>query len=333
MRKTLPLFAIAILLFGCETQWVKNQNRGNALGTTYSILYISEELLDFQKEIDSVFQVINQSLSTYIPTSDISKINDGDSTIVVDHMFQEVFEISSKVHKVSNAYFDPTVGVLADAWGFGPGKQLALDSLRVDSLLDYVGWDKVKLMENHTIKKHHPSVRFDFNAVAKGYAIDRVGALLDAQGIENYLVEVGGEVLTKGTNLVSGKKWTVGIDDPQAEVGRKLKLMVALEDQAMASSGNYRKFRVDPETGEKYVHTIDPKTGYTKNSYVLATSVVADTCAEADAFATAFMAMDLSDSKEVLENQAQLEGYIIYLDEEGNVQEYMTEGFKKLIVR
>ncbi|UII80608.1 FAD:protein FMN transferase [Flagellimonas sp. CMM7] len=320
------------LLFGCNTNtWIKNQIAGNALGTTYSIIYISDKEENYRQEIDSVFQVINQSLSTYIPTSDISKINNGDSTITVDHMFQEVFKTSSMVYEASNGYFDPTIGVLANAWGFGPGEQLKLDSLKVDSLLKYVGWDKVKLNHDGTITKNHPELRFDFNAVAKGYTIDRLGALLNAKGLENYLVELGGEVITKGQNRISGKQWSVGIDDPQVEVGRQLKQIIVLEDKAMASSGNYRKFRIDPETGKKYVHTINPKTGYTKNSKVLATSVVASSCAEADAYATAFMAMDLEDSKSLLTNQNNLEAYIIYLDESGETLEFMTPGFKSLI--
>ncbi|MHA7863818.1 FAD:protein FMN transferase [Flagellimonas marinaquae] len=321
-----------LFLAGCTPKaHVKNQSWGNALGTTYSIIYIADEELDYQQEIDSVFQVLNQSMSTYIPTSDISKINAGDSTIQVDDMFREVFEVSSEVYKASNGYFDPTIGVLVNAWGFGPGEQMQLDSLRVDSLLQYVGWDKVKLNANNTITKAHPSIRFDFNAVAKGYAIDRLGAMLDQKGIDNYLVEVGGEVLAKGTNLVSGKQWTVGIDDPQVETGRQLKQIVSLKDVAMASSGNYRKFRVDPETGEKFVHTINPKTGYTKNSNVLATSVVAKTCAVADAYATTFMALDLEDSKAVLEGHDELEAYIIYLDSNGVTQEYFTPGFEALV--
>lgn len=332
MMKKAFLLGAALLFLGCgKGQWTKNQNWGNALGTTYSIIYISDRELDYQQDIDSVFQVVNQSMSTYIPTSDISKINAGDSTIVVDDMFREVFDISNKVHKASNGYFDPTVGVLANAWGFGPGEQMELDSLRVDSLLAYVGWDKVAINKDNTIFKAHPAIRFDFNAVAKGYAIDRLGAMLDAKGIKNYLVEVGGEVLAKGTNLVSEKQWTVGIDDPQVEEGRQLKQIVSLKDRAMASSGNYRKFRVDPETGKKYVHTINPKTGYTKSSNVLATSVVANTCALADAFATTFMAMDLEESQKLLGEHEELEAYIIYLDEEGNTTEFMTPGFKVLV--
>jgi thiamine biosynthesis lipoprotein len=332
MLKNALLLTVAILLLGCNSPtWVKNLNSGGALGTSYSIIYISDETLDYQKEIDSVFQAVNQSMSTYVPTSDISKINEGDSTVVVDDMFKEVFAISSNVHQASNGYFDPTIGVLANAWGFGPGEQIELDSLKVDSLLNYVGWEKVQLNSDNTITKANSAIRFDFNAVAKGYAIDRLGALLDAKGIDNYLVEVGGEVLAKGTNLVSGKQWTVGIDDPQVETGRQLKLIVTLEDKAMASSGNYRKFRIDSETGEKYVHTINPKTGYTQNSYVLATSVVANTCAVADAYATTFMAMDLEESKKVLAEHTELEAYIIYLDENGDTKEFMTSGFETFV--
>jgi len=332
MKSKILFLGLVVLFFNCAPkETVKNQTWGNALGTTYSIIYIADEELDYQQEIDSVFQVLNQSMSTYIPSSDISKINEGDSTIVVDDMFKEVFDVSSKVHEASNGYFDPTIGVLANAWGFGPGEQIELDSLRVDSLLGYVGWEKVQLNQDNTITKAHPSIRFDFNAVAKGYAIDRLGVLLDEKGIKNYLVEVGGEVLAKGTNIDSGKRWTVGIDDPQTETGRQLKQIVSLKDVAMASSGNYRKFRVDPETGEKYVHTINPKTGYTKNSSVLATSVVAKTCAVADAYATTFMAMDLEDSKGVLQNHDELEAYIIYLDENGETQEFFTPGFEALI--
>lgn len=326
-------FFLFILFLGCKesTTWVKNQNIGNALGTTYSVIYLSDNTLDFQKEIDSVFKAVNQSMSTYIPSSDISRINSGDTTVIVDHMFKDVFELSQKVYKSTNGYFDPTVGPLVNAWGFGPGKQLTLDSTKVDSLLRYVGFDKVSLTIDNQIKKASSEIFFDFNAIAKGYAIDRLGAMLNEKGVKNYLVEVGGEVLTKGINQLSGNKWSVGIDDPQVEIGRELKSIVELENMAMASSGNYRKFRINPETGEKYVHTIDPKTGYTKNSKILAASVIAQDCASADAYATAFMAMALEESKKLLGNEDGLEAYIIFLDDNGAAQEFMTDGFRKMV--
>ncbi|MGB5818296.1 MAG: FAD:protein FMN transferase [Saonia sp.] len=311
----------------------KNIHRGGALGTTYNITYLSDMKLDYQQEIDSVFRVINQSLSTYIPNSDISRINKGDSTVVIDRMFREVFELSSAVHNATMGYFDPTVGTLVNAWGFGPEKQIQLDSAKVDSLLDYVGFEKVAITESNTIKKSDPNVYFDFNAVAKGYAIDRLAVLLDQKGIHNYLIEVGGEIVAKGENTISKKPWVVGIDDPQIVEGRKTKLLLYLKDNALASSGNYRKFRIDTITGKKYVHTINPKTGFTKNSNVLGTTVIANTCAKADAYATAFMAMDLDDSIKLLVQQNELEAYIIFLDQNGETQEFMTNGFKSLVLK
>ncbi len=334
MTMRVSLLGILFLLVGCIKQGpiIKNQTIGNALGTTYSIIYLSEEELDFQTEIDSVFKVVNQSMSTYIPNSDISRINRGEN-LTVDWMFEEVFNLSKKINIESNGYFDPTVGTLVNAWGFGPGEQIELDSTKVDSLLQYVCLDKVQLTSDGEIKKESPEIFFDFNAVAKGYAIDRLGAMLNKKGIENYLVEVGGEVLTKGENLISEKPWTVGIDDPQVEFGRQLKKVVSLKNRALASSGNYRKFRIDSITGEKYVHTIDPKSGFTKNSKVLAASVVADNCATADAYATTFMAMDLEDSKILLKKHKELEAYIIYLGKEGETLEFMTDGFQALTNR
>lgn len=329
----LLVFGMAVLLGACqpEGEWIRNVAVGPALGTSYSIIYLAREPVDLQSEIDSVFAVVNQSMSTYIPESDISKINEGDTTISVDHMFREVFELSKEVYASTDGYFDPTVGVLVDAWGFGPGQQIEMDSSRVDSLLEYVGFLKVKMTADSRIVKSQPEIRFDFNAIAKGYAIDRLGQILEKKEIKHYLIEVGGELLAKGKNQQKKKRWIVGIDDPQVTEGRRLKQTIYLENSAMASSGNYRKFRVDSITGAKYVHTIDPKTGYTKNSNVLSTSVISQSCARADAFATAFMAMDLEASKKVLADESGLDAYIIYLDKNGETREYMTKGFEELL--
>jgi thiamine biosynthesis lipoprotein len=288
--------------------------------------------LDFQKGIDSVFAAVNRSLSTYIPSSDISKINCGDSTLTVDAMFRDVFELSKEVCKKTGGYFDPTVGVLVDAWGFGPGEPMELDSTRIDSLLNYVGFDKVKLSEENTIKKSNPDIHLDFNAIAKGYSIDRLARFMDTKQIQDYLLEVGGEVVAKGTNRIKEKPWVVGIDDPQMGQTRELKTLIYLKDRALASSGNYRKFRTDSLTGKKYVHTVDPKTGFTKNANTLGATILADTCAKADAYATAFMAMDLDDALKLLTAQRELDAYIVYLDEQGETQEFMTAGFQSLIV-
>ncbi len=326
----------ACILFSCTQPhevFIQNQNSGGALGTSYNIIYQSEKELDFQSEIDSVFSVVNKSLSTYIPDSDISRINDGDSMVVVDKMFKDVFNLSKEIHQKTEGYFDPTVGVLVNAWGFGPGEQLQLDSTLVDSLLSFVGFDKVSLTDANTIQKKNPAIRFDFNAIAKGYAIDRLAVLMDKKGIQNYLIEVGGEIVAKGENRIKKKPWATGIEDPQAEQGRGLKIIINLKDRALASSGNYRKFRIDSIKGEKYVHTVDPKTGFTKNSKTLGANVLAKTCAEADAYATAFMAMELNKVLDLLATQKELEAYIVYLDENGDTQEFMTEGFSAVVVK
>lgn len=323
---------VGYLFFSCapkEPKTFKNQIIGAALGTSYSIIYLAEKELDYQKEIDSVFGAVNKSMSTYIPDSDISKINQGDSTLVVDQMFQEVFRLSKDIYEKTDGYFDPTVGTLVNAWGFGPGQQIVMDSTRVDSLMNYVGFDKVTLTATNAIRKTNINIHFDFNAIAKGYAIDRLAALMNKKGIENYLLEVGGEVVAKGENRANQRPWGVAVQDPEVEGTR---ISIHLKDRAMASSGNYRKFRVDSVSGNTYVHTIDPKTGFTKNGITLGVNILAATCAEADAYATAFMAMDINDALEFLRNQKSLDAYIIYVNEKGETEEFMTEGFKKKVI-
>ncbi|WP_394975062.1 FAD:protein FMN transferase [uncultured Croceitalea sp.] len=328
-------YVLALIFIGCDKKpsLVKNQNIGSTFGTSYAIQYITDKELDFQRKIDSVFTVFNKSMSTYILDSDISKINRGDTTIVVDQMFRDVYFQSQVINYETDGYFDPTVGVLVDVWGFGSEQSIMqLDSTKIDSLMQYVGWKHVGLTRDFRITKSKPQIQFDFNAIAKGYAIDRLARMLDKHQIENYLIEVGGEVLAKGTNLISGKPWTVGIDKPNNFMKRGSAAVVELKDKALASSGNYRKFRIDPETGEKYVHTINPKTGYTKNSNVLSATVVANSCIQADGYATAFMAMDLKDSKTLLElKKKELDAFIIYLDEKGAMKNFMTLGFEAML--
>ncbi|NND16679.1 MAG: FAD:protein FMN transferase [Eudoraea sp.] len=326
---------ILLTVISCQEKGdpVLHQYPGAALGTSYSVLFFTDEEMDVQQDIDSVFDQINASMSTYIPESDISRINAGDSTIKVDAMFKEVLNLSKRIHSETGGYFDPTVGVLVNAWGFGPGEMQQLDSIKVDSLLRFVGMNKVGIRTDRTIEFSIKGIQIDFNAIAKGYAIDQLGILLEDKGITDFLVEVGGEVVTRGINQSKQKEWTVGIDDPQVEFGRRLKLAIRLKDRAMASSGNYRKFRVDSITGKKYVHTIDPKTGFTKNSNILGATVLAATCAEADAYATAFMAMPLKESITFLSAHQELDGYLIYVDDEGVLQELRTPGFSELVLR
>ena len=324
---------VFVLLGGCAEAPSLREHvyQGGALGTSYSIKVFTADTTDLQPAIDSVFRVVNQSLSTYLPDSDISRINNGDSGVQVDKMFAEVFKMSVEIYQQTEGYFDPTVGILVDAWGFGPGPSLDMDSARVDSLLQFVGLGKVRLTPDYRIAMQQPGMRLDFNAIAKGYTVDRLGVMLEDKGAADYLIEVGGELRTLGINQLKEQPWVVGIDDPQVLEGRKIKQIITLRDRSMASSGNYRKFRVDSISGKKYVHTIDPRTGYTKDSKILAVSVLAETCMRADGFATAFMAMELEASKRILETDNSLEGYIIYLDASGATSEYMTPGFKAVL--
>ncbi|WP_340065193.1 FAD:protein FMN transferase [Ascidiimonas aurantiaca] len=311
------------------------QENGFALGTTYSIKYeVPSDTIDLGNAIEQVFTVVNNSMSTYLPTSQVSRVNRGDSAVVVDSYFQEVYHMSKKIWEETEGAFDPTVGSLVNAWGFGPEEAIKnIQQRQIDSILQLVGMDKVKLTEKGTIIKKSPHVFLDFNAIAKGYTIDLLGALLESKGIENYLIELGGEILTRGKNTRLVKNWVVAIDHPlQQENERKLIAKVKLEDKAMATSGNYRKYRVDDKTGELYVHILNGKTGYPQKSNVLSVSVVAPTCMEADAYATAFMIMELDKTKALLKRLPHVEAYIIISDKEGDIQKFVTRGFQELLI-
>lgn len=334
----LILFISSIFLFSCKkiaSESILKIERGYALGTTYSIKYeVDNDSIDLSKDIENVFFNINKSMSTYLPNSDISKINKGDSTVVIDAYFKEVFLMSKEVWKNSHGKFDPTVGALVNAWGFGPESAIKnMNQIKVDSILSFTGFEKLKLTKDGRVLKDNSSVYLDFNSLAKGYTIDLIGRTFDKKGVENYLIEVGGEILTKGKNTKTIKNWMVAIDHPLQNEGERVIIeKVSLENKAMATSGNYRKFRVDEKTGEHYVHTIDPKTGYPQKSTVLSVSVIASTCMEADAYATAFMVMNLDESKELLKKLNHLDAYIISTDKSGDLIEYKTKGFQELLV-
>lgn len=332
--KYLLFFCFLILSFSCKNKETSSpliQNTGEALGTTYNIQYDGDQ--DYHEDLIKVFDIVNQSMSTYLPSSDISKINVGDSTVIIDTHFETVYLLSKKIWTETNGYFDPTVGPLVNAYGFGPqGKLRGIDSTQVDSIKEFVGFEKLLLTDENIIKKQDPRTFIDFNAIAKGYTIDLLGKTLDSNNIQNYLIELGGELLAKGDNKKTGNDWIVGIDDPTQTEERTLIKKIKLKDAAMATSGNYRKTRIDPETGAHYVHTINPKTGWPKTSNVLSVSVLAKTCAEADAYATAFMAMELEETQSFLNEHSTIDAFVIYVDTEGNLQEWLTEGFKMVVV-
>lgn len=336
MRRITILFISAFLFHSCAKEEDKTAQRfqGEALGTTYMVQYFSKKDLDFDNAMDSIMNAVNTSMSTYSTKSDISRINRGDTTVQVDEHFLKVFKASERIYKESNGFFDPTVGVLVNAYGFGPGKQLKeIDSISLDSLNKLVGFDKLGLRSNNTITKEDPSIYLDFNAIAKGYAIDMIGEYLESHKVRNYLIELGGELLAKGKNVENDSEWIVGIDDPMQEQGhRSLYAKVKLENSAMATSGNYRKYRVDSLTGQRFVHTVNPLTGKAERSNLLSASVLAENCMMADGYATAFMALGLERSKEMLGRIDGVEVYMIYSGENGEVKAYATPGFEKQLL-
>jgi len=337
---TLPLYlCIAFLLTSCVDKpkdVMMRTNTGFALGTTYSIQYeISSEQQDYNSDIENVFHEVNQSISAYLPTSDISRINRGETDVIIDDYFKTVYDFSREVFEKTDGYFDPSVGALVNAWGFGPEKPINnLTSQQVDSIMAFTGFNKVRVTSERKVVKEHPSVTFDFNSLGKGYAIDLIGKMFDEKGIQNYIIEVGGEILTKGKNTHKVKKWTVAIDSPIQDADERQYIeLVTLENKAMATSGNYRKFRVDPVTGDHYVHILNAKTGYPMKNNVLSVSVVADNCMKADAYATAFMVMPYEKTKELLSKLKDVDAYIVSKDEYGNIQKYTTKGFQDLIIK
>ena len=330
---------MAVLVFSCEQREERaslGSISGPAFGTTFNIKYFVSGDFDserFTAGIDSVLNAVNVSMSTYLPQSDITRINQGDTTVVVDEMFKEVFVLSRRIQKESEGYFDPTIGVLRNAYGFGDTKPLAIiDEVTLDSLMTFVGFSKVSLKEDGTVYKEHPEIYFDFNAIAKGYGIDRLGVYFDQLGITNYLIELGGEILTKGQNLNREGPWTTGIEAVDSErTNRSYEALVSLQDVAMASSGNYRKFRIDTTTGKRYVHTLNPLTGSAETSDVTSATVIAATCAEADAYATTFMALGLERSKILLNKLKGVEAYLTYTAGD-STGVYISDGFKPLLL-
>ncbi|WP_089665388.1 FAD:protein FMN transferase [Gramella sp. MAR_2010_147] len=336
MKRSIFLFFASVVLISCNSDTAVNSHdySGEALGTTYMVRYFSEENLKFERSLDSILEDINSSMSTYITKSDISRINRGDTTVKVDHHFVEVFNASEKIFKQTDGFFDPTVGVLVNAYGFGPGKPLKkIDSVKLDSLKSLVGFDKIEIKNDRTVNKKNPFIYLDFNAIAKGYTIDVIADYLEAKNVENYLIELGGELRARGKNLDSDSEWIVGIDDPNQVGGnRKLQAKVKLSNAAMATSGNYRKYRTDSLTGQKFVHTINPLSGKAERSNLLSASVIAENCMLADGYATAFMALGLEKSKAVLEELENVEVYILYSSEDGKMKVYRSPGFEKNLV-
>ena len=299
------------------------------MGTTmgnigYTVKYLSSTGINYGDSIDHLLKVWNKSLSTYIPDSEISRFNRGTDCFRFESTyFLPVIRMAGEVFEKTNGAFDPTVGPLVNAWGFGPDKSMTPDSTRVDSLKAFVGYQKITFNDT-MVCKSTPGVQLDFSAIAKGYAVDVVTEFLAQRGIKSSLVEIGGEVVCKGTKL-KGEPWRTAIEDPTVAIYERRTLAVAnLIDKAVATSGNYRNYYV--RDGKTYAHSIDPSTGYPTMHELLSSSVFAENCMKADAYATAFMVMGVEKSMEILENDATLDAFLIYRGDNGEILTYVTPG-------
>jgi len=334
MKKTIIFLVFAYLaMFSCtknKTEYKLIKFDGKAQGTYYTVTYNDSLGRNFQINIDSILKQFDLCASIYNDTSIISKVNKNDTTVILNSYFIEIFKLSQLVSKQTNGAFDITVAPLVNAWGFGLKNKEKITPRLIDSLLQFVGYNKIELKENKIIKSN-PNIRIDYNAIAQGYSVDIIANFLERNGIKNYLIDVGGEVLGKGTKT-ENKEWVVGIEKPSENQfsERELQTKIKLKNKALATSGNYRKYYI--ENGVRYSHTIDPKTGSPVKHSLLSVSVLAKDCATADAFATAFMVMGFEKSKEFLSENNNLDAYFIFSDKAGNLKTFATENFKKLLV-
>ena len=325
------LTQLAFIIASCQNSPSKYiYNKGMVYGTIYSITYESPKGIDLQEEITEKFNEYNRMFSTYDNESIISKINKNEPVELSNEFiicYQKAVEVSEK----TDGAFDITAGAMVNAWGFGPEEKKKMTQEKVDSLIQITGYQKIKF-QNRKIEKENPNIKIDMSAIAKGYTSDLIGIFLAEKGCNNYMVEIGGEVAAKGINE-RGKTWTIGINKPDETAifgSSELQAKVKLTDHGLATSGNYRNFYV--EDGKKYAHTIDPKTGYPVQHSILSSTVIANDCMTADAYATAFMVLGLEKGIEIARSIPEIDVYFIYADQQGNNQVYMSEGFEQYII-
>lgn len=353
MFKRILFFTVCLFLFTCKTD-APNATvsylklNGKTMGTTYHIVYQDSLKRDFQKEIDQLLEAVNMDVSTYIDSSFITKFNKCEKEIAYLNLldkeanskhkhFRLNYEKAKEVYKNSDGYFDPTIMPLVNYWGFGYTEKKAVkkvDSLKVDSLMQFVGFDKINPRSAKDgsiyLSKASAGVQLDFSALAKGYGVDAIGLFLEKQGVENYMVEIGGEVRAKGKNERS-EWWTVGINTPDEKAAvNDFQSTVFLENRALATSGNYRNYH--EVKGKRYAHTLNTKTGFPEKNHLLSVSIFAKDCMTADAYATACMSMGLEKAFEMVSNIEDVDGYFIY-SEDDEMLFMHTKGLEKFFVK
>ncbi len=305
-------------------------NKGNTQGTYYYIKYLSINGQSFQTDIDSILNEIDLSLSIYNNNSLISKINSGDS-VNTDFLFNTVFDVSKEINEKTNGAFDPSISPLVNYWGFynyTGVKEILVDSTEINNILKNIGFGKIKIKNN--LVQLPTNMSLDFNSIAQGYTVDLIGSYLRKVGVNDFLINVGGENLASGKNQ-EGDIWKIGIEKPTNKINDDYKLILSLNNKAIATSGNYRKFH--KINGKKYSHVIDPLTGYPACNRLLSVSVIHDDCMIADAYATAFMVMGVKKTKDFIKKNKELQVFLIYSSKENEeLETYISPSLNNSVI-
>ena len=307
---------------------------GSIFGTIYHITYEADR--DLQPDMVEALMRVDNSLSMFNDSSVISRINRGeDVDLSKQRMFVEVFQLAQTISKETNGAFDITVAPLVNAWGFGFKNDTKPSPAAIDSLRQFIGYQNVNIV-NHQVQKTDPRTMLDCSAIAKGYGTDVVARLLRSKDVNNFMIEIGGEVVVAGKNDRGGP-WRIGVtkptEDPENQ-NNELQAVLSLPYHnststskhtlsALATSGNYRNFYY--KDGKRYAHTIDPRTGYPVQHNILSATVIAPNCATADAYATSFMVLGLDSAKQILAHHPELLAYLIYTDEKGQYATWQSE--------
>lgn len=344
----LLLFSFIFAVLGCQpnqaptplSSEVRTERfTGKTMGTTFSVIFLDTNEVDLMQPIQQLLIDINNAVSTYVDTSEISKFNQQDSIEVRNGgHFDRNYTNARSIYHQTQGWFNPTVMPLVNYWGFGYTDQKmvkTIDSTEINALLQLVDFDNILMTKKDSTTVYYKAaakknIQLDFSAIAKGDAVDQIGRLFEQQGIFDYFIEIGGEIRTRGTTA-SGFAWRTGIRKPQEKNQKEdLQMIVELQDKALATSGNYENYHEDKVTGLKYAHTINPNTGYPERNSLLSASVLAEDCATADAFATAFMAMGLEKAFEIATQNPNIDAYFIYADSTGTLQEQITAGMQAI---
>ena len=334
-KRTFQLAFLALLIIGTiliirhQRTMPYQNNTGMIFGTVYHITYQYDENLE--KEIRAELMKVDQSLSPFNESSIISQINRNESDVKTNEMFLSVVQLAQQIPKETEGAFDITVAPLVNMWGFGFKKEQTPSKETVDSILAITGYEKISITNGKVIKQD-PRIMLDCSAIAKGYGCDVVAHFLKKRDIKNFMVEIGGEIVTSGMNSRK-ESWHIGVTKPTEDslnIGNELQTVLNITDKAMATSGNYRNFYY--KDGKKYAHTIDPKTGYPVQHNILSATVLANNCATADAYATSFMVLGLEKAQKVLEHHPELMAYFIYTDENDEYAVWYSPALKDKIV-